>query len=156
MEEVSSVDGASLKNYDSFGQLVGSTRAGSLDETYSYDASGNRQVAGTIIGKGNRIFYDGTFRYLYDAEGSLTEKTRVLMAQGSEGGKKVAGTDFSFNRGRGTSNFDRDDLPAMAINSSASTEVGSPGPPAGRQLLTPSFNSRLSSSHVAEHFDVQA
>jgi RHS repeat-associated protein len=84
MEEVSSVDGASLKNYDSFGQLVGSTRAGSLDETYSYDASGNRQVAGTIIGKGNRIFYDGTFRYLYDAEGSLTEKTRVLMAQGSD------------------------------------------------------------------------
>jgi RHS repeat-associated protein len=84
MEEVGSVDGISLKNYDSFGQLVGTTRAGGLDETFSYDASGNRQVAGTIIGKGNRISYDGTFRYLYDTEGNLTEKTRVLMAQGSD------------------------------------------------------------------------
>ena len=41
-------------------------------------------MAGTIIGKGNRISYDGTFRYLYDTEGNLTEKTRVLMAQGSD------------------------------------------------------------------------
>ena len=84
MEEVSSVDGTSRKNYDSFGQLVGSTRVAGLDETFSYDPSGNRQVDGTIMGKGNRISYDGTFRYLYDTEGNLIEKSRVLMAQGSD------------------------------------------------------------------------
>jgi YD repeat-containing protein len=43
---------------------------------YSYDANGNRTMAGYQTGTANRLSNDGTFTYTYDAEGNLTQKSK--------------------------------------------------------------------------------
>ncbi|GAB6188178.1 Calx-beta domain-containing protein [Thermopirellula anaerolimosa] len=66
-----SSDGTVTYSYDATGQLIGADYSGSpADESYAYDANGNRTNPGYVIGAGNRLLSDGTYRYLYDAEGN--------------------------------------------------------------------------------------
>jgi RHS repeat-associated protein len=62
--------GTNTYTYDSINQLLsdGSTN-------YSYDANGNRTMAGYTTGTDNEMTSDGTFTYRYDAAGNLTKKT---------------------------------------------------------------------------------
>ncbi|MFO0011239.1 MAG: putative Ig domain-containing protein [Planctomycetota bacterium] len=63
--------------YDQAGQLQSVDKEGARVETYQYDANGNRVGAGVVLGLGNRLLEDGTFRYAYDNEGNLVEKLRL-------------------------------------------------------------------------------
>src|SRR5260370_34516694 len=45
-------------------------------KSYSYDATGNRTMAGYTTGPGNQLTNDGTWTYTYDAEGNLTKKSK--------------------------------------------------------------------------------
>ena len=58
--------------YDSTGQLIqeGTT-------TYSYDANGNRNSAGYVIGPDNELLSDGTNNYSYDAAGNQITATDI-------------------------------------------------------------------------------
>jgi len=58
--------------YDADGQLTSDSTAG-----YSYDAAGNRNGAGIVIGPGNQLLSDGDWTYTYDADGNLIEKVGV-------------------------------------------------------------------------------
>jgi YD repeat-containing protein len=44
--------------------------------TYSYDANGNRTMAGYQVGTNNQMTTDGTWTYTYDAAGNLTQKSK--------------------------------------------------------------------------------
>jgi len=58
--------------YDNQGELK--TAA---NNTYSYDANGNRTMAGYVIGPDNQILSDGLNNYTYDAEGNEATKTKI-------------------------------------------------------------------------------
>ena len=47
------------------------------DETFSYDANGNRNSGSYATGAGNELATDGTYDYAYDGEGNLVSKTRI-------------------------------------------------------------------------------
>ena len=55
--------------YDATNQLTSDTTT-----TYSYDANGNRTMAGYSTGADNQITTDGTWTYTYDNEGNLIKK----------------------------------------------------------------------------------
>jgi len=61
--------------YDAIGQLLSSNSSSFGVNAYSYDAGGNRNSAGYVIGAGNRISADSVFDYGYDAEGNVITKT---------------------------------------------------------------------------------
>lgn len=67
-------DGTSLYSYDNFDQLTGADHSFQPDESYSYDANGNRTGGGHQTGSDNRLLNDGTFRYEYDGEGNRTKR----------------------------------------------------------------------------------
>jgi RHS repeat-associated protein len=69
----------SYQFYDS-GELRRRITAGG-DEFFDYDANGNRKLVNTTsstTGKNNRVFNDGTFTYVYDDEGNLKNRTRIV------------------------------------------------------------------------------
>jgi RHS repeat-associated protein len=57
--------------YDATDQLTGDGT-----HTYSYDANGNRTMAGYQTGTGNQLTNDGTWTYTYDNAGNLTQKSK--------------------------------------------------------------------------------
>ncbi len=70
-----STDGTVAYAYDSTGQLLGADYSGSQpDESYTYDANGNRTNTGYVTGEGNRLVSDGTYRYTYDPDGNRTSR----------------------------------------------------------------------------------
>jgi RHS repeat-associated protein len=63
--------------YDTASQLTGADRSGTgNDETFSYDANGNRTNYTTV--SDNRLQSDGTYTYLYDNEGNRTRRTKIV------------------------------------------------------------------------------
>jgi YD repeat-containing protein len=78
LQEISSVDGTTNNDYDAYGQLVTSTKTAGTSEAYVYDKTGNRIVGSTVVGKGNRILNDGTYAFVYDANGNLTSRTTLV------------------------------------------------------------------------------
>ena len=66
--------------YDPAGQLLSTKNVSvsSLDENYSYDASGNRTssalLSTQVIGTNNRLLSDARYEYQYDAEGNLIDR----------------------------------------------------------------------------------
>ena len=63
-------------DYDLTGQLTNAVySAGQPNESYRYDANGNRNGEGYLVTTNNQIIADGTFTYGYDAEGSLVART---------------------------------------------------------------------------------
>ena len=61
--------------YDASGQLTSADAINRADESYAYDANGNRLSATNTVGAGNRLLADAVFDYAYDPEGNLTSKT---------------------------------------------------------------------------------
>jgi RHS repeat-associated protein len=86
--KVTDIDGATDYTYDVRDQLSSANHAapGNPDETYQYDANGNRVSSslhgtGYITGPANRLQSDGTFNYIYDGKGSLIRRTEIATGQ---------------------------------------------------------------------------
>ena len=62
--------------YDATGQLTsdGTTQ-------YTYDANGNRTIAGYVTGVDNELKTDGTWNYTYDAEGNTITKVNIATGE---------------------------------------------------------------------------
>ena len=89
--QVSGIDGITTYNYDRNDQLLSASRGGdpSLDESYQYDAGGNRTQSHLhdnqyVTGSRNQLQNDGTFDYQYDAEGNLTLRTNIATGETRE------------------------------------------------------------------------
>ncbi len=65
--------------YTANGQLtsVSHTNGAFSNESYSYDANGNRTMSGYSTDTGNELSSDGTYNYTYDAAGNMTSKTDI-------------------------------------------------------------------------------
>lgn len=63
--------------HDLAGQLTSALRSNALDETFVYDANGNRNFPGYVTGVGNRLASDGDFAYEYDGEGNRVAKIAI-------------------------------------------------------------------------------
>ena len=78
------VDGTTSYTYDDRNQLTAAdhTAPTNPDETYTYDANGNRISSsihgdGYVTGDGNRLLSDGTYNYDYDGEGNRIRRTEI-------------------------------------------------------------------------------
>ena len=70
-----SADGTSDYTYDATSQLTAADHDYQSDESYSYDANGNRTMTGYDTGTNNRLTNDGTYSYTYDDEGNRITRT---------------------------------------------------------------------------------
>ena len=67
--------------YDNTDQLKTATYNGfQSNESYGYDANGNRNTNNFTVGTNNRLTSDGIFNYTYDSEGNRLTKTRISSA----------------------------------------------------------------------------
>ena len=74
--------GTHAYTYDPAARLIGADHPGSRpDESYAYDAVGNRTSGGAVYDAANRLTGDAVATYTYDAEGRLLTKT--LRADGA-------------------------------------------------------------------------
>jgi uncharacterized protein RhaS with RHS repeats len=74
---VSAQDGTSQFTYNDRDELTAATHTGQGDESYGYDNTGNRTNPGYQSDPFNRLKSDGVYTYTYDAEGNLTQRTRI-------------------------------------------------------------------------------
>ena len=75
LTQTSTPDGTTTYSYDDRDQLVAADHSFQTDETYTYDANGNRTTAGYETSENNRLLTDGTFSYEYDGEGNRIRRT---------------------------------------------------------------------------------
>jgi RHS repeat-associated protein len=73
----STLEGLSSYTYWQNDQLVGVTNSGAANESYAYDANGNRNTTGFTTTTDNRMTTSPGFRYMYDNEGNLIRKTNT-------------------------------------------------------------------------------
>jgi RHS repeat-associated protein len=80
---LTSVDGTATYTYDATGQLKSAayTKPSLPEEAFSYDANGNPQGTGIVVGLDNRLMSDGAFTYKYDGEGNLTLRTEIATGK---------------------------------------------------------------------------
>jgi YD repeat-containing protein len=74
LTQLKSKDGVSNYSYDSNDQITGVDHSYQTDETYSYDANGNRIDRGSKANKNNQLQSDDKFNYHYDKQGNLIRK----------------------------------------------------------------------------------
>ncbi|MEQ8848700.1 peroxidase family protein [Botrimarina sp.] len=82
---INDIDGLTAYTHDARDQLIGADRAASDargDESYSYDANGNRVAshrhgAAYETGPANRLVSDGVYDYEYDNEGNTIRRTEI-------------------------------------------------------------------------------
>jgi RHS repeat-associated protein len=67
----------SVYTYDNTNQLTAADHDAQTDESYTYDANGNRTGPGYQTGPNNRLSSDGTHWYVHDAEGNRTARVRL-------------------------------------------------------------------------------
>jgi RHS repeat-associated protein len=69
----------STYDYTNNNQLtdVSHTNTSFSPETFTYDANGNRTMAGYSTGTGNELTSDGTYNYTYDANGNMVTQTDI-------------------------------------------------------------------------------
>jgi RHS repeat-associated protein len=79
-----SQDGTSTYGYDATSQLTSATHTYQSNETYTYDANGNRTMSGYQTGTDNRLTNDGTYTYTYDAEGNRLTRTKTATGELTE------------------------------------------------------------------------
>jgi RHS repeat-associated protein len=73
-----SLDGASAFTYDKESELTAADHASPrTDESYSFDATGNRTGGSYTNTTNNRTTADGTYTYDYDDEGNRSKRTKV-------------------------------------------------------------------------------
>jgi RHS repeat-associated protein len=77
--QISDIDGTSTFGYDPTGQITSAafTDGHNPNRSYSWDANGNPQGTGVVIGPDNRLSSDGSFSYQYDVEGNLILRTET-------------------------------------------------------------------------------
>ena len=97
-----SIDGTATYHYDPTGQLVGADyTGGQANESYAWDANGNRVNAGYVIGADNRLLSDGAYRYSYDSEGNRTARWIDVNADGLLNAGDIDITEYAWdNRNR--------------------------------------------------------
>ncbi|MDO4551031.1 MAG: hypothetical protein Q4C96_07250, partial [Planctomycetia bacterium] len=83
VQYLNSIDGSTTYDYDYLGQLISAdySNIGLNDETYTYDANGNRITANGdnyTTGDNNELTSDGDYTYTYDAEGNRISKTHKI------------------------------------------------------------------------------
>ncbi len=68
--------------YTNNDQLTGVTHTNTsfANESFSYDANGNRTMSGYSTGTNNQTTSDGTYNYTYDNEGNLVTKTNIATS----------------------------------------------------------------------------
>lgn len=79
-----SPDGTSTYSYDLTNQLTGTDHSYQDDESYSYDANGNRTNDGYDTGTDNRLLTDGKYNYSYDDEGNRTQRVEIATGEITE------------------------------------------------------------------------
>ena len=67
--------GAQAFGYDNLDRLTSATHPLTLNQSFSYDAVGNRLNNASQHNAGNQLTEDAGFTYIYDANGNLTRKT---------------------------------------------------------------------------------
>ncbi len=72
--------------YDNVGQLISADNALKPDETFTYDALGNRTNTGYVTSAGNLVTKDQTFDYTYDLDGNLILKKNRTTNETTEYG----------------------------------------------------------------------
>jgi RHS repeat-associated protein len=77
-------DGSGDYTYDDRDQLTGADYDFQTDESYTYDANGNRTITGYTTGDHNRLTSDGTYNYTYDNEGNVVTKTNISTNESVE------------------------------------------------------------------------
>jgi len=84
--KITDVDGVTNYTYDKDNQLKVADHSNSNkpDESFSYDANGNRTNSGYQAGTNNRLNSDGTFNYAYDDEGNLIRRTEIASNKVTE------------------------------------------------------------------------
>jgi RHS repeat-associated protein len=71
-------EGVKTYTYDNTDQLTNVAGSNGLyTETFTYDANGNRTMAGYATGTGNRMTADGTYTYTYDDNGNTLQRTQT-------------------------------------------------------------------------------
>jgi RHS repeat-associated protein len=61
--------------HDEAAQLSSADHTTQPDESYAYDATGNRTSGDNVVGPNNQLLADDKFNYAYDSEGNLVSKT---------------------------------------------------------------------------------
>jgi RHS repeat-associated protein len=89
---VSATDGTVDYTHDDTNQLTGADYDYQTDESYSYDANGNRTNTGYATGSDNRLTSDGTYTYTHDAEGNRTAR---FVDNDSSGTLNTGDTDIT-------------------------------------------------------------
>jgi YD repeat-containing protein len=79
-----SADGTTDYDYDKTSQLTAADHDYQADESYSYDANGNRTLTGYQTGDNNQLLNDGTHSYEYDDEGNRTSRTHDTTGEVTE------------------------------------------------------------------------
>jgi RHS repeat-associated protein len=80
-------DGSATYGYDVVNELTSASYTGQnqpANESYSFDANGNRNMSGWTTGAANVITSDGTFNYQTDADGNRTVRTRISNASAND------------------------------------------------------------------------
>ena len=72
-----SPDGTSTYSYDSNDQVTVVDHSYQTDESYTYNANGNRTNTGYTTGTNNQVTSDGTYNYMYDDEGNRISRTKI-------------------------------------------------------------------------------
>ncbi|MCA9200580.1 MAG: hypothetical protein KDA87_23735, partial [Planctomycetales bacterium] len=88
ISSITDIDGINTYTYDDTDQLIQAdySNAARSDETYAYDANGNRTSSnahgnGYVTGPGNRLLSDGTYQYAYDDVGNLIKRTETATGR---------------------------------------------------------------------------
>ncbi len=109
---VTLVDGTMDFSYDGVGQLTGVDYTGTGlpdDDAYTYDDTGNRTDSSFVTGDHNRLLSDGTYTYLYDANGNRTARFVDADSSGTLNTGDTSITEYTWDhRNRLTSVTDRD------------------------------------------------
>ncbi|MCX5685494.1 MAG: hypothetical protein NT049_17700 [Planctomycetota bacterium] len=92
MTSAATPDGTVDYTHDNAGQLTGANNSVLPDESYAYDAGGNRTGGAIVIGQDNRLTSDGTYTYAYDDEGNL-----VLRTDPAATGSAVKTTEYAWD-----------------------------------------------------------
>jgi RHS repeat-associated protein len=78
------LDGLTTYTNDNTDQLTAADHTGQTDESYTYDANGNRTGGGYSLGTNNQLSSDGTYNYTYDDEGNRLTKTKISTGEKEE------------------------------------------------------------------------
>jgi RHS repeat-associated protein len=73
-------EGTASYGYDPTNQLTSASYTGTnqpANESYAFTANGNRKMSGYSTGSDNLTSSDGTYNYLYDADGNLVKRTQI-------------------------------------------------------------------------------